>query len=99
MFSGVFYYNIMKATSFKFYLIFGAILLNSFENLYLTYLRIILQKHFQRPKIIFFKWTPVKKPYYHISMEKREFTIIIKYLGLHWFLAASNSFIIVFKLL
>ena len=42
MFLGVFYYNIMKATSFKFYLIFGATLLNSFENLYLTYLRIIL---------------------------------------------------------
>ena len=31
--------------------------------------------------------------------KKREFTIIIEYLVLHWFLAGSNSFITVFKLL
>ena len=42
----------MKAKSFKFYLIFGASLLNSFENFDLAYLKIILQKHFQKPKII-----------------------------------------------
>ena len=31
----------MKTTSFKFYLIRGATLLNSFENFYLAYLKII----------------------------------------------------------
>ena len=42
----------MKFTSCKFYLIFGSTLLNSFENLYLAYLKIILLEDFQKPKII-----------------------------------------------